>query len=741
MTFLFRSQVLFYGHLVTPRVSQPTFDTFLAEQQRRAVFPMWRVVSSGDLDVSNADNARFIGMVQSWQSHAFQPAWTADWTGALVRYQGLAGSTADLTDTSTLMTLTASGTPLFRLVHDANQVATSSFVPFWPAFDGANLYGLDAGKRYFLEPAPRPVTTHVTSLPTGVRIGEGTIVSSSFAHVELASPVSSSFDFVRSLIAAHAGVRFQGVDTPLGNGAVVYESSIAAGGSTRSGLFVHPPYQGQLGGETFVEYSVAIPPGATLAFSVGVADNASCTDGVTFRVTVAGEELWHQHVTRTGWHDVALSLTGYSGSTALLRLISNPGPASDPYCDWSVWSGVTLSGVRESADVPLALAGGSVVSGFEGDGTLSVTSPLSATVANLLVPGQFTIVTHPGAAVSNGTNLATVPFEVWQAARGKVAAPAGPFDAGSVRPSTSGGVSKTPAIFAHPPDNGRTILSWVVHLPNESPFQLEWSAGLQDGAFSDDGVAFMVLINGIVYWQLTTTANHWNAGALDLTRWRGQDVLIELVTDSRDNFVFDWAYWADLVLSGSSATCSYAVAPGALLDSFGGASTINVNTQTTCPWSAVSQVTWLTISSGSGNGSGAVSYVADPNPGPARQGTLTIAGQTVTVTQAGRGAPFADGPLIAGSSVIRAVHVPELRARIDALRVRMGLPGYSWTDSGLASGAAIRAQHIVELRSAIAQAYAAAGRTPPTYTTSPGLGLIIRVADLADLRAAVVAIE
>jgi hypothetical protein len=83
-TFLFSPQVEYYGHLATPQVSNPAFKALLVEQQRRAVFPMWRVESSDDLDTGNADNARFMGMVQSWQSQAFQPAWTADWTGALV---------------------------------------------------------------------------------------------------------------------------------------------------------------------------------------------------------------------------------------------------------------------------------------------------------------------------------------------------------------------------------------------------------------------------------------------------------------------------------------------------------------------------------------------------------------------------------------------------------------------------------------------------------------------------------
>ena len=66
--------------------------------------------------------------------------------------------------------------------------------------------------------------------------------------------------------------------------------------------------------------------------------------------------------------------------------------------------------------------------------------------------------------------------------------------------------------------------------------------------------------------------------------------------------------------------------------------TITVITQTGCPWTAVSNNSFLTIDSGaSGNGTGLVSYSAAANPSLfARQGTFTIAGRTYSVIQTGR---------------------------------------------------------------------------------------------------------
>ena len=54
-----------------------------------------------------------------------------------------------------------------------------------------------------------------------------------------------------------------------------------------------------------------------------------------------------------------------------------------------------------------------------------------------------------------------------------------------------------------------------------------------------------------------------------------------------------------------------------------------------CAWTATANVAWITVTSSSGSGNGTVSYSVAANTGTARTGTLTIAGQTFTVNQAG----------------------------------------------------------------------------------------------------------
>jgi Domain of unknown function (DUF6259)/Viral BACON domain len=642
-TYLFDPQVLIYGHLATPNVSDPTFKNFLLRQQLRGVFPMWRVTSTDDLDTTNADNARFFGLVRSFQTQGFRPAWTDDSSGALVRYQGLAGSTAALTDSSNILTLTGAGSTLFQLAHDANQVTTGSFIRTWPAFDSAALYGLDPTQLYFVDPVPRPGATHVTSLPPGIRLGAGTVVTPTFTHIELAPP--AGYDFT-NLSRLRLGVTYQGVDYPLAYGAVVLAQSDTVAGESRASIYIHPPWQGQIGGETFAEYALQVPANAALQFSVGIGDGSTCTDGVTFRVTVGGVEAWSQNFNRGAWHDVVLSLAQYAGTTIALRLIANPGPAANTGCDGSLWSRVGLAAPTLPINVPVALAGGSTFSGIDG-ASYTPTSSTSGTVTNAAIPGAFTIFTQPGAAAGSGTNLATLPFDVWHWGKdGAMLQPGSVFGAGGVQAETARGVTKNPAIWAHPPSAQRTVLSWALRLP-ANPLALNWSAGLIDGANSDDGVDFSVWVNGAPYWTLTAGAHgddQWSGGQLNLARWAGQSVFVELITDSRSNFNGDWAAWADLVLNPSSVSCMYIVPATASVGSLGGSFSATVTAPATCPWLATSNVPWLTLTSGSGAGNGSLMYAVAPNAGSQRSGTLTIGGQTLTVTQDPSPAPSQPPP-------------------------------------------------------------------------------------------------
>jgi pimeloyl-ACP methyl ester carboxylesterase len=160
---------------------------------------------------------------------------------------------------------------------------------------------------------------------------------------------------------------------------------------------------------------------------------------------------------------------------------------------------------------------------------------------------------------------------------------------------------------------------------------------------------------------------------------------------------------------------------------------------------------WLSVSPGNGTSTGETDVIT-----VIASSSTSFAGAgygTVTVTDLGTPGhqrqipivltpPFTDQSLRARSSVIRAVHVSELRNRVNALRERFGLAAQLWTDSMLApSMSIIQPQHMIELRSALAGAYSAAGAVAPNYSNVIEAGAVVRLTDVTELRSAVVALE
>jgi len=243
-------------------------------------------------------------------------------------------------------------------------------------------------------------------------------------------------------------------------------------------------------------------------------------------------------------------------------------------------------------------------------------------------------------------------------------------------------------------------------------------------------------VGAIVYW--TTQGKGATAGSMDVV---ANGTILTQVPVGGGNFTVTAAGVTTTYASWGTAQCSYTLSPtSATVGYMNGNGAVNVSTDSACSWSAASNAAFVTVTGGaSGTGPGTVNYSVAATAVP-RSGTMTIAGLTFTVTETAP--PFTDDPLQSGVTVIRAVHISELRTRIDALRQRYGLPAFAWTDASL-SGVFVKAVHITELRSGLADIYAAAGRVQPTYTDPSLIAGVTtgKVTHIAELRAAVVAIE
>ncbi|MBI4915255.1 MAG: VCBS repeat-containing protein [Acidobacteria bacterium] len=86
---------------------------------------------------------------------------------------------------------------------------------------------------------------------------------------------------------------------------------------------------------------------------------------------------------------------------------------------------------------------------------------------------------------------------------------------------------------------------------------------------------------------------------------------------------------------GTFSTCEATIdPPAATIGAAGGNGTVGVSSSAECAWLAISQVPWVSIVAGtSGSGEGTVEYSVAVNPGPARTGTILVAGRIHTVTQ------------------------------------------------------------------------------------------------------------
>lgn len=257
-----------------------------------------------------------------------------------------------------------------------------------------------------------------------------------------------------------------------------------------------------------------------------------------------------------------------------------------------------------------------------GDGTdntaATTSSPYYSAFANARAAGILPIV----AAGNNGyTNGLSVP-----------AAVVGAVSVGAVYDSTFGSYTwgESPACT-----NTTTSADQVTCFSNSASFLTLFAPGCRDDAAPSG-----------YYFCGTSQATPHVAGAVAVLRSAFPSETLDQtvtrltngvpVTDSKNGVTRPRL---SLPMALGLSSCSYIVSPTSVSPSAGGttSSYISITNGTGCAWSAISNTNWITILSGSsGTGGGTVQYSIDANYGTsARTGTMSIAGQTITVTQPG----------------------------------------------------------------------------------------------------------
>ncbi len=143
-------------------------------------------------------------------------------------------------------------------------------------------------------------------------------------------------------------------------------------------------------------------------------------------------------------------------------------------------------------------------------------------------------------------------------------------------------------------------------------------------------------------WQASTSAN-WIT-SLTPSSGQGSGQVQFVVAANPDSA----ARQADITVNGEAARVRQDAAPCRIelsprdpaVESGGGTVVIAVAAATGCAWTASSDASWVTVASGaSGSGNGTIRLQVGANAGDGRSGLVTVAGQTVTVRQAGPSSP------------------------------------------------------------------------------------------------------
>ncbi|HMV50533.1 MAG TPA: S8 family serine peptidase, partial [Blastocatellia bacterium] len=196
-------------------------------------------------------------------------------------------------------------------------------------------------------------------------------------------------------------------------------------------------------------------------------------------------------------------------------------------------------------------------------------------------------------------------------------------------------------------------------------------------------------------WSARPALRHQIQQTINLLNQAAVDVPFGACSSSGvPNNVYGWGRLdIKAAVDAAAPACNYAIQPTAVaVAAGGGIGLANVTADAGCNWTAVSNAVWININSGAnGTGNGAVNYSVAANAGAQRSGTMTIAGQSFTVTQDATNCPvIAISPEALPNGFVGAAYSQTLTSTGGAIvwTVSAGaLPtGLSLTGGGLLSG-------------------------------------------------------
>ena len=547
--FLFSPYTHVIGHhLANPDVNPVRYQQGLDAHENWGILPTLNISRVDQLEADRVETQRLLSIARTWQQLGLKPDFESEWApGTLFQYIGQGGEivTYQRTSTGAILVLPEGGVGYER-VSSATQVKTDRSLPGWYAYNETGLLGLDPQKSYILNEEPRDFfQPHINSLPEGVLVTEARVTeNAALLRLERAR-ASYEIDLLTQFHLVRRGIEVNGADLPLQNRASFDSTETSISGIRKKAIGTHPPWQELGGGNVFGEWTLSLPdsPSISFEFDMGLVDEAINSDGVTFVVSLQGDEIFRQHYTERRWQHIALDLTHYRGQQVTLRLTNTPGPDGHTRQDKARWGEPKIISQRVDTQIGFFLPRQPIKSFPDtvrhiGGGQYTLETELPAQILFLFDSAQQVVPPH---------NLRETPFVTGLQYEGLFLLGRSAFGSGQRRLRTAAGVEKE-TIGAHPPNEGQTVTQFLLSLPQAQEINFSFSMALTSSGCST-GIKFQVRLNGQTRFEHATSLLGWTDAQLSLSEFAGETVLLELVTDPHGGAGCDGSDWADLFIT------------------------------------------------------------------------------------------------------------------------------------------------------------------------------------------------